>query len=146
MLEIFPKMKQLQSPLLICLLFGFQAEILGQTGIDSLLRELKTLSNLKNVFLPPPDPMRPSLEFTSSQVTRPFFIDISRVIFVTVCTLFSGCQAASGSECPGHLCGQQPGGAQPHLDQAGGWRPRGHAAHCQQRGGDRGHGEGERPP
>ena len=74
LLEIFPKMKQLQSPLLLCLLFVFQAEILGQTGIDSLLRELKTLSNLKNVFLPPADPMRPSLDFTSSQVTRPFFL------------------------------------------------------------------------
>ena len=46
----------------------------GVDSLDRLLREFKTLSNLKDVFLPPltPDQPKPSLDLTANQVTKYF--------------------------------------------------------------------------
>ena len=56
------------SSVLCGLLVLGAAVVAVEANIDNLLEEFKRLSSLKDVFLSPPDPRRPSLDLTPTQV------------------------------------------------------------------------------
>ena len=56
------------SSVLCSILVLGAAVVAVEANIDNLLEEFKRLSSLKDVFLSPPDPRRPSLDLTPTQV------------------------------------------------------------------------------
>ena len=52
----------------LCSILVLGAAVAVEANIDNLLEEFKRLSSLKDVFLSPPDPRRPSLDLTPTQV------------------------------------------------------------------------------
>ena len=62
-------MAPLSASSVLCGLLVLGAAVVAvEANIDNLLEEFKRLSSLKDVFLSPPDPRRPSLDLTPTQV------------------------------------------------------------------------------
>ena len=62
-------MAPLSTSSVLCSILVLGASVVAvEADIDNLLEEFKRLSSLKDVFLSPPDPRRPSLDLTPTQV------------------------------------------------------------------------------